>query len=63
MDKFVVKRKREVDEEGENDDSVESQTLKSATLSVPICDVSASSVEPSTSKSKIPKNVKADKVK
>ena len=39
MDKFIVKRKREVDEKSENDDSVESQILKSATVSVPTCDV------------------------
>ncbi|KDR08153.1 SCAN domain-containing protein 3 [Zootermopsis nevadensis] len=58
MDKFNIKRKREID------DSVESQKLKSAIVSVPTCDVSVSSVEPSTSKRKRQKrNVKADKVK
>jgi hypothetical protein len=49
MDKFIMKRKREVDEKSENGDSLESQTLISATVSVPTCDVGASSVEPSTS--------------
>lgn len=57
MDKFIIKRKREIDKKNENDDSVESQILRSATVSVPTCDVSASSVEPSTSKSKIPKKM------
>jgi hypothetical protein len=39
------------------------QRLKSATVSVPACDVSASSVDSFTSKTKIPQNVKAGKVK
>lgn len=47
----------------ENDDSVQSQTLKSVTVPVPTCGVSASSVEPPTSKTKITKNVKTYKVK
>jgi hypothetical protein len=64
MDIFITKRKREFNGERENDDSVESQILKSVTVSVPTYDVSASSVHSSTSKTKIPpKNVKADKVK
>jgi hypothetical protein len=54
IDKFIIKGKRKIDEKSE---SVEPRTLKSATASVPSRDVSASSVEPSTSKSKIPKNV------
>jgi hypothetical protein len=36
-------------------DSVESQRLKSAAVSVATCDVSANSVDSSTSKPKIPK--------
>jgi hypothetical protein len=63
MDTFVTKRKLEMEEESENDDSAESQRRKSATVSVPTCDVSVSSVHSSTSKPKIPQNMKADKVK
>jgi hypothetical protein len=62
MDRFVTKRKREMEEKCENGDSVASQRLKSATVTVPSCDVSASSVDSFTSKPKIPQNVKADKV-
>jgi hypothetical protein len=58
MDKFIIKGKRKIDEKSESDDSVKPRTLKSATASVPSRDVSANSVEPSTSKSKILKNVK-----
>jgi hypothetical protein len=57
MDKFIIKWKRKIDEKSESDDSVEPRTLKSATASGPSRDVSANSVEPSTSKPKIPKNV------
>jgi hypothetical protein len=32
MDTFIIKRKREIDEKSENGDSVESQTLKSASF-------------------------------
>jgi hypothetical protein len=59
MDKFIIKGKRKIDEKWKwRDDSVDPRTLKSATASVPSRDVSANSVEPSMSKSKIPKNVK-----
>jgi hypothetical protein len=61
MDTFVTKRKRGMEEGSENDDSVDTK-LKSATVSVPACDVSASSVDSFTSKPKIPQNVKTDKV-
>lgn len=59
IDKFIIKRKCEVNGKSENDAIVESQTLKSVTDSVPDCKVSVSSVEPSTSKPKIPKDVSA----
>jgi hypothetical protein len=45
MDTFITKRKREIDGKSENDDSAESQRLKSATVSVPPCIVSASSID------------------
>jgi hypothetical protein len=63
MDKCIVKRKREIGKKKkiEYDDRAESQTLKSATVSVPTCDVSASSVEPSTSKLKIPQKCESGK--
>jgi hypothetical protein len=35
MDKIIINRKHEIDEKSENDDSVESQTRKSATVFVP----------------------------
>jgi hypothetical protein len=59
MDTFNTKRKREIDEKSENVDNVESQRLKSATISVPTCDVSMSSVDSSTSKPKIIKKKKS----
>jgi hypothetical protein len=46
----------------ENDDSVESRRLKTATVSVPACVVIATSVASYTSKPQIPNNVKEDKV-
>jgi hypothetical protein len=63
MDKSIIKSNCEIDQNRENDASVKSQTLINATLSVPTCDCTAISVEPSTSKSKIRKNMKADKGK
>jgi hypothetical protein len=55
MDRFIAKKKRGIDEKSGNDDSVETQRLKSDIVSVPTCDVSASSVDSSISKPKIPK--------
>jgi hypothetical protein len=55
MDTFITKRKREIEEESEIGYNAESQRRKSATVSVPSCDVSASSVDSSASKPKIPK--------
>jgi hypothetical protein len=57
MDTFITKWKREMEEKCENGDSAESQRLKSATVAVPICDFSGSSVDSSTSKRKIPKKM------
>jgi hypothetical protein len=63
VDIFVTERKLEIDERSKNNDSIESQSLESAIVSVPACDVSSSSVDSSTSKLKVPQKVKADKAK
>jgi hypothetical protein len=62
MDKFIIKRKRKVDEESEKDDSVESQTLKSETVTV-VTLVRAVLNHLQVSLKFQTKNVKADKLK